>query len=82
MRYRVMPMKDKSTSYITLVPTENKRKKRILQLVCSVITYFALAVIVLLSIPICLLIGAIGGIWSVTDKIVERLSLSQDDKPW
>lgn len=70
MWYRVISMNDESTSYIALVPTENKRKKRIPQFVCSVITYFSLAVIVLLAIPLCLLIGAIGGIWTVTDKIV------------
>lgn len=75
---RVMPMKNELTPRITLVPAENKRKKRISQFVCSVVTYFALTVIALLAIPMCLLIGAIGGVWSLTDKIVRAIELAKE----
>lgn len=66
-------MKDESLASIVFIPTGHKRKKRISHLVCSGITYFALAVIILLAIPMCLLIGAIGGIWTVADKIVRAI---------
>ena len=68
-------MNDESAPLVILTPAGHKRKKRIPQLVCSAITYFALAVIVLLAIPMCLILGAIGGVWSVTDKIVRAIEL-------
>ena len=73
-----MPMNDESISPLALVPIENKRKKRITQLVCSVIIYFALAVIVLLAVPVCLLLGAIGGVWAVTDKMIRAIELAAE----
>lgn len=60
-------------SLVAPIPAEDRRKKRLTQFACTVITYFALAVIVLLAIPMCLLIGAIGGIWTVADKIVRAI---------
>ena len=71
-------MKDESVASVVFVPTERKRKKHISHLVCSVITYFAFAVIILLAIPTCLLIGAIGGIWTVSDKIVRAIEQSYE----
>lgn len=66
-------MDDKATTRVTLVPATNTRKKRSSQFLCSAITYVALAIIILLAIPMCLLIGAIGCVWSVTDKIVRTI---------
>ena len=66
-------MKDETAPHVGLAPAKNRRKKGISQLVCSVITFFALAVIVLLAVPMCLLIGAMGGIWTLTDKIVRAM---------
>lgn len=66
-------MDDKAITHVTLVPAKNTRKKRSSQFLCSAITYFALAIIILLAIPMCLLIGAMGCIWSVTDKIVREI---------
>lgn len=53
-------------------------KKRVSQLARSVSMYFALAVIVLLAIPMCLLLGAIGGTWSVADKIIRAIELAAE----
>lgn len=71
-------MKNKPIPLVVSIPAENKWKKRISQLACSVIMYFALAVIVLLAIPMCLLLGAIGSIWSVADKMVRAIELAAE----
>lgn len=69
-------MKNKPTPLVVPIPAENKWKKPISQLVCSVIMYFALAVIVLLAVPMCLLLGTIGGVWYVTDKMIRAIELA------
>ena len=73
MQRRVILMKDEFMSPIALVRTENKRKKRIPQLVCSVILYFALAVIVLLAIPTGLFLGAIAGVWALAGNLIRLI---------
>lgn len=69
-------MKNEPTPLVVPIPAENKWKTRISQLVCSVIMYFSLAVIVLLAVPVCLLLGMIGGVWSVTDKMLRAIELA------
>ena len=71
-------MKDESAPLAAFTSAEHKRKKRIPQFVCPVIMYFALAVIVLLAVPMCLLLGAIGGVWSVTDKMIRAVELAAE----
>lgn len=71
-------MKNKPIPLVVPIPAENKWKKRISQLVCSVIMYFALAVIVLLAVPMCLLLGVIGSIWSAADKMIRAIELAAE----
>lgn len=71
-------MKNEPTPLTVPIPAENKWKKRISQLFCSVIMYFALAVIVLLAVPMCLLLGAIGSIWLVADRMIWAIELAAE----
>lgn len=43
---------------------------------CSAIMYLALAIIVLLAIPMCLLLGVIAGVWTITDKLIRVIEHS------
>ena len=71
-------MRNETAPLVVPIPAENKWKKHISQLICSLIMYFALAVIVLLAVPVCLLLGLIGGVWVVTDKIVRAIELAAE----
>lgn len=39
----------------------------------SAILYPALTVIAILAIPMCLFLGAIAAVWTVTDKLIRRI---------
>lgn len=61
------------------VPSSSRHRWRrpISQFICSVILYMALTVIVLLGIPVCLLLGVIGVVWAVADRmirVIERIT--------
>lgn len=62
-------MKYEPASDLAVIPT-GKRKSRISKWASSAVSFSGLAVILLLAIPVCLLLGLIGCIWSVTDKLV------------
>lgn len=71
-------MKDEHTADTAVLRAEDKRKKWIARAACSVITYFSLALILLLAIPACLLLGIMGGVWSVADKIIQAIELATE----
>lgn len=64
-------MQNENFQIISVSP--KSRKKRLTEKLCSLIVYIALAVILILAIPLCLLFGSIIAVWSVTDKIVKVL---------
>lgn len=48
--------------------------KKVRSAFCSAILFLTLMVIVFLAVPVCLLTGLIGMVWSVGDRILSWLS--------
>ena len=63
----------KPVQITALTLPEHRRSGQASQLLCSAIVYLALAVIVLLAIPMCLFLGGIAGVWILTDKLIRSI---------
>lgn len=63
-------MQTESVQLDILPSSEHRYRKQISQFLCSAIMYLALGIIVFLTIPMCLFLGAIVGVWTVTDKLI------------
>ncbi len=54
--------------------TEKSRmKKKVSKIISTVIVYFAMFIIGILAIPVCVFLVLIKIIWAITDKIVRKL---------